>query len=437
MMAVWSEINIGNLGPHCRIDPEYYQPFFLHMIDTMRRRGAVQLSPSCARIRKTKFTPRKGASFNYIEISKVSTTLGNYDTIEIPDEIAPSRAQYVVKTGDVIVSEVRPNRSAIALIPHGIGRTICSSGFAVIEPVSVSSEFLFSYLKTDFVTHLLTRDTTATMYPAVSDEDIIRLPFIRPSQILEETVTQKVREAFSNLAHSRSMYAEAKELFLSELGLVDLHFSPTLFCERLLSETQQAGRLDAEFYQFKYQRILDVINSTKPKHIMPLGEFLAFLTNGHTPLHHDLSKGQVSFLTAEHVFDFRVDYESEKRILQQHNDGELKRTRLKKGDCLMTIKGRIGNVAIAENFVGSFNINQDVALFRLKENTIMPYYLMAYLNSEAGKAFTLQYCTGQINPFLGLGNIQLLPVPVYDDHLMMLIATKTEEAVLKAKSAHD
>ena len=59
---------------------------------------------------------------------------------------------------------------------------------------------------------------------------------------------------------------------------------------------------------------------------------------------------------------------------------------------------------------------------------------MAYLNSQVGKAFTLQYCTGQINPFLGLGNIRLLPIPVYDDSQMQQIARMTEETVIKARA---
>jgi hypothetical protein len=74
-----------------------------------------------------------------------------------------------------------------------------------------------------------------------------------------------------------------------------------------------------------------------------------------------------------------------------------------------------------------------VALFRLKDG-MPPYYLMAYLNSQAGQAFTRRYCTGQINPFLGLGNIRQLPVPIYDSRRMECIAAKTEETVLQARA---
>ena len=435
-MAVWSEVKISEIGPHFRIDSEYYQPYFLNMLDILRKKKAIPLGSYYARIRKERFTAKRGSSFDYIEISRVSTTLGTYKTIKIYDEVAPSRAQYLVRPGDVLVSEVRPNRSAIALISDGINRTVCSSGFAVVTPINVSSEFLFAYFKSSFITDLLARNTTATMYPAVSDDDILNLPFIKPSETLEKTITYEVDKAFSILEQSKELYGYAERLFLSELGLGELDLSPTLYYERSFSETQKADRLDTEFFDQKYQRVLKALESTKPKRVSKLGEFLTLLTNGHTPRYHDLSQGDITFLTAEHIFDFRIDYDSEKRILRKHHDGELKRTRLRQGDCLITIKGRIGNAAIAENFSGPVNINQDVALFRLKDS-LPPYYLMAYLNSQAGKALTSQYCTGQINPFLGLSNIRLLPIPIYDDRQMQRIAAKLEETILKARDCRD
>jgi type I restriction enzyme S subunit len=179
---------------------------------------------------------------------------------------------------------------------------------------------------------------------------------------------------------------------------------------------------------------MKALKATRPEKIVPLGEYLSFLTNGHTPLHHDLSEGEVPFLTAEHVFDFRVTYDSDKRIERIHHEGELKRTQLREGDFLITIKGRIGNAAVVEDIPVPTNINQDVALLRLKDG-LPPYYLLAYLNSIVGKAFSEQYCTGQINPFLGLGNLRLLPIPIYDHQRMTDLADETAKVIGEARKA--
>lgn len=83
----------------------------------------------------------------------------------------------------------------------------------------------------------------------------------------------------------------------------------------------------------------------------------------------------------------------------------------------MTIKGRVGNAAVVENVPKPANINQDVALLRLREN-VNAYYIAGYLNSVLGKSFINRIATGQINPFLGLGNLRTIPIPLFTEERM-------------------
>ncbi len=157
------------------------------------------------------------------------------------------------------------------------------------------------------------------------------------------------------------------------------------------------------------------------------------------PLRHDLSIGDVKFLTAEHIHDFKINYETQKRILISHHQTELKRTHLNNGDILITIKGRVGNAAVVENLNQLVNINQDVALLRLKFG-FNPYYLVGFLNSQLGKLLIEKASTGQINPFLSLGALRKLSIPIFSESRMqelgILIKSKVEDfyqAELKSK----
>ena len=49
-------------------------------------------------------------------------------------------------------------------------------------------------------------------------------------------------------------------------------------------------------------------------------------------------------------------------------------------EALLTIKGRVGNAAIAGNVPGAANINQDVALLRFNDRLPI-WFVIAYLNS--------------------------------------------------------
>jgi type I restriction enzyme S subunit len=221
---------------------------------------------------------------------------------------------------------------------------------------------------------------------------------------------------------------------LQSFSLTGVDMSHDLCYTHSVRIVRDVSRFDAEYFQPKYYRVLDAIQSLNPRQMLPLGEMVTMLTNGHTPLRHDLSVGKVPFITAEFLSDFRVNYDGSKRILREHHETELQRTALREGDLLVTIKGRIGNAAVVANLPGDVNINQDVALLRLKKD-YHPYYVAAFLNSEAGKALTDQVCTGQINPFLGLGNLKKVPVPILEPGQMGKIGDRVQELVEAAYQA--
>jgi hypothetical protein len=226
--------------------------------------------------------------------------------------------------------------------------------------------------------------------------------------------------------------AEAESLLLDELGLTDWQPSDENVAVKSFAESfGSTSRVDAEYYQPKYDQASAKLRKSKPKQIVPLENLLSLITNGHTPLHHDLSVGEIPFLTAEHVSDFRISFDSDKRILTEHHQSELKRTQLQEGDVLITIKGRIGNAAIVEHLPSPTNINQDVALLRLVRG-IHPYYIIGYLNSVIGKTLINQISTGQINPFLGLGNLRNLSVPLFEEQRMNLIGQRLQQIINRA-----
>jgi restriction endonuclease S subunit len=183
-------------------------------------------------------------------------------------------------------------------------------------------------------------------------------------------------------------------------------------------------RLDASYYQPQYfdnRRLLQRLSWS----LVRLGN-VAYITNGQTPRKADLSVGDVLFLTAESVHDLRIDYASAKRILSEHHTGELKRTILKENDVLVTIKGRAGNAAVVMEPPSEVNINQDVARVVLQRRDLSPFYVSAFIVSKYGRLQVEQLITDQINPFLGLGNLQRIQIPV-----MPLSFQKQIEAIVR------
>jgi type I restriction enzyme S subunit len=172
----------------------------------------------------TTWNPRESGStrpFPYIDIASIQADekrIGDVTSIS-PSE-APSRARQLVRAGDVLVSTVRPNLNAVAIVPPALDGATASTGFAVLRPnpARVDSKFLYYWVRTPpFVRAMVARSTGAS-YPAITEnavrESRIPLPPLaeqgRIAAMLDkaDAVRRKRRESLrllNDLLHSAYM----------------------------------------------------------------------------------------------------------------------------------------------------------------------------------------------------------------------------------------
>jgi len=90
----------------------------------------------------------------------------------------------------------------------------------------------------------------------------LKLPIL--SNIIQLEINDLVKKSFESLTQSQSLYRQAEELLLETIGLKD--FTPSqektnikTFKESFL----ETGRLDAEYYQPKYEDYIDLVKNYK------------------------------------------------------------------------------------------------------------------------------------------------------------------------------
>lgn len=123
---------------------------------------------------------------------------------------APSRATQHVRAGDVITSTVRPIRRLSALIAPDQDGAVCSSGFVVLQPRRVSGEVLLTYLRLPLVCELMDLHTSATMYPAISESDLMALPIPAIAPSVQAEVNDAVRQSTRARQHATRLLDAAK-----------------------------------------------------------------------------------------------------------------------------------------------------------------------------------------------------------------------------------
>jgi len=190
-----------------RLDAEYFQPKYQRAMEIMGQSG--KTIGDVALLAKRRFEPKPGKPFQYIEISDVSQA-GQAESKAVSGEEAPSRAQWIVKAGDVITSTVRPIRRLSALIEPEKDGCVCSSGFAVLKPTAIEPEVLLVYLRLPVVCEILDLHTSASMYPAISTTDLLSVPITVPVDKVRARVVELVQEAQRSRQDAKHLLEEAK-----------------------------------------------------------------------------------------------------------------------------------------------------------------------------------------------------------------------------------
>jgi hypothetical protein len=191
-----------------RFDAEYFRPRYQSLLALLRRQG--KTLRDVARLREDMFTPQPGQPFHYIEIGDLAAD-GAATSHVVPGEEAPSRATWMVQPGDVITSTVRPIRCLTGLIEPEQAGNICSSGFAVLTPKGIPGELLFAYLRLPVICELMDLHTTASMYPAISTTDLMRLPFLLPDDATIKNVKQQITAARAARREAHALLEKAKQ----------------------------------------------------------------------------------------------------------------------------------------------------------------------------------------------------------------------------------
>ncbi len=136
-------------------------------------------------------------TFRYVDIAGIDRTT---KTIVEPPTLlgaeAPSRARKVIRADDVLVSTVRPNLNAVAMVPEELDGEVASTGFSILRAHRELLEPRYLFYRTispDFVAALTSRVRGAS-YPAVSDRDVksveIRLPPLAEQRRIVEILDQ-------------------------------------------------------------------------------------------------------------------------------------------------------------------------------------------------------------------------------------------------------
>ncbi len=222
-----------SLKSNTRLDAEYFQPkydtYFTAVFSnsngfTYIRDKFLHVKTKCDRIRE---------SYNYIEIGDINAGDGSASTNLVETEALPDNAKIMTKSGDLLVSTVRPNRGAVAILESD--DCLVSGAFTVLRQTSdYPKEILQVLLRSDMYKDWLLRYNVGTSYPVIKDEDVLNMPIPIFDKAIQDEVIEKVHESTSLRNKSKKLLAFAKRTV--EIAIEEGEASATIWLKQQLSE---------------------------------------------------------------------------------------------------------------------------------------------------------------------------------------------------------
>lgn len=204
--------NLSNLIWARRVDAEYFKPVYGEVIKYLNANFEVKKLGKLAYRNKIKICPVPQETYKYIEISDISTDIGEINYTERQGKELPPNARIPIHGGELIISKVRPTRGAIGIISKEFNKNvICSSAFSVFTVDSPLKEYLYIVVRSVIGKLQMERPTTGTSYPTINDSDVenVEIPIL-PLET-QRKIASFVQQSCKARRKAKGLLKEAKK----------------------------------------------------------------------------------------------------------------------------------------------------------------------------------------------------------------------------------
>jgi type I restriction enzyme S subunit len=451
-----------------RLDAEYYQPKYddiLHHIQAYKY-GSKNLAEICD-IKEENFTPKDDTTYKYVELANI----GKYGNIigcsQQKGEDLPSRARRIVSKNDVVISSLEGSLDSCALVEEDYDGALCSTGFYVLKSSVLNSETLLVLFKSPLVKELMRKGCSGTILTAIGRQELERIPIPLIRQEIQEEIAQHVQSSISLRKESQQLLEHAKltvegaiqnggggkiasEYYvLQEKSAMELHIAIYVLlhevgiisndakvkvsnvvcsCKKLSDSFLASGRLDAEYYQPKYDLLFEKLKGFPTATIKEIATIQKSIEPGSDAYQEE----GIPFIRVANLSKFGLSNSDVKLDTTQFADT----IRPQKDTILLSKDGSVG---IAYKMEETQDVITSSAILHLQLTTpnVLPDYLTLVLNSIVVKLQAERDAGGSIIQHWKPSEIEHVIIPILPMNEQQMIANKIKQSFKMREDAQD
>jgi type I restriction enzyme M protein len=173
---------VENYKPLIQIDPEWP----MVALGEVCKINPDKLNPEALYPKQTIF---------YIDISSIENGTGRFlGYNEVNSAEAPSRARRGIQVNDVLLSTVRPNLKAFAILKDVCKRAVASTGFAILRANTevVEPRFLFESVRSEYSVAQMVSMMGKGAYPSINQSDIVVIKIPLPPLDTQQQIVAEI-----------------------------------------------------------------------------------------------------------------------------------------------------------------------------------------------------------------------------------------------------
>ncbi len=398
-----------------RIDADYYHPQKLNSLRILKNNSNIFLEDFILSVKKNE-TPKD----SNIEIYDTGAASSHILTKDLAQKEERTSLKRKAKSGDVIISRLRPYLKQVAYIPSFIDKAYLTTEFFVLRSKNKENvSFLIPFLLTKYVQEILFWGQGGTQHPRFQEYDLLNLPVPKNILGLREILNKLISKCCKLFLESDNFYSQAEQLLLSELGLTDWKSKHELSFIKNFFDTQEAERFDAEYFQPKYEEIIEAVKKYKGG-FYELGNLVKIKDKNFTPKDDEEYK---------YIELANISANGEINGYTENLGKELPsraRRKVQKDDLIVSsIEGSLDSIAlISENLQ---NALCSTGFFVIQSENINSETLLILLKTKVGQLQLKRGCKGTILTATSKDELSKIVLPKIDSKIQEEIKKKITE----------
>lgn len=432
-----SVVNSSKIDLDDRFDAEYFEPSYLDNENRLKKLGAKPLSDYC-RLVSSAFYPSATELYATGEMPFIRcvdcinfptiTSLQNdtFERLPLPF-IKENKTIKVLKNEDIVITKV--GSPCYASIIYGLEEVALSRTVLGIYKIkNIDPFYLTVFLRSKYGFEQLIRERELTIQYQLTLERVGRILAYKPKN---ENTEKLFRNLFikSQQLNQEAVeeYKKAEAMLLDELGLLNWKPKHRLSFVNNFSDTQSSVRIDAEYFQPKFNEIKKIIFKKGFENLE--ANFDIIRNNGLEYF----SDGVIGVVKTKQLNGKFIDFNVEDNTRLEFNNPLIEDR-----DVIFASMGvgSLGKANILYHFEmdnKQFTVDSTLKIFRQKKNAnISPELLVTFLQSIPCQELIYQNIVGSSGIIsIYEDYIKKLPIPIIKSEVETQVVVKVKESHLK------